>query len=211
MPDHADAANQTDLLALDPRLQYIFEGEVLQQWGLTLRSVMMMNDALQRADLPASWFAMDAMLGALANISKIFFPPTTRSQAKRRGRQMREAFGVQDNSLLKERALRDAFEHFDERIDRWFQHNKDRPFADRNVAPPGGIVIGEMGPADFMRHFDPTTNVVSVLGDSLDLQALVQEVETLVERIAQQHETTRRRVRQLRGRPSADAEDPEAS
>jgi hypothetical protein len=90
----------------------------LQQWGFTLRSVMMMNDALQRADLPAFWFAMDATLGALANISKIFFSPTTRSQAKRRGRQMRETFGVQDNSLLKERALRDAFEHFDERIDR---------------------------------------------------------------------------------------------
>jgi hypothetical protein len=153
---------------------------------------------------------MDATLGALANISKVFFPPSNRSQAKRRGRQMREAFGVHDNSLLKERALRDAFEHFDERIDRWFQHSKDRAFADRNISPPGGMVIGGMGPADFLRHFDPTTNVVSVLGDSLDLQALVQEVETLVERVARRHETTRRRSRQLRSRPSADAEDPEA-
>jgi hypothetical protein len=191
MPDHADAANQTDLLALDPRLQYIFESEVLQQWTFTIRSVTVMNDALQRADLDAFWFAMDATLGALANISKVFFPPSTRSQAKRRGRQMRETFGVQDNSLLKERALRDAFEHFDERIDQWFQHNRDRAFADRNVAPAGAIAVG-LGPMDFMRHFDPTTNVVSVLGDSLDLQALVQEVETLVERVAQQHETTRR-------------------
>jgi hypothetical protein len=211
MPDQADSANQTDPLGLDPSLQYIFESEVLQQWAFTLRSVMMMNDALQRADLEAFWFAMDATLGALANISKVFFPPRTRSQAKRRGRQMREAFGVQDDSLLKERALRDAFEHFDERIDGWFQHNRDRAFADRIVAPPGEIVIGQMGPADFMRHFDPTTNVVSVLGDSLELQALVQEVETLVERVAQQHETTRRRSRQLRSRPSADAEGPEAS
>jgi hypothetical protein len=142
MPDHADAANQTDLLALDPRLQYIFESEVLHQWAFTVRSVAMMNDALQRADLDAFWFAMDAALGSLANISKVFFPPGSRSQARRRGRQMREAFGVQDDSLLKERALRDAFEHFDERIDRRFQHDKDRPFADRNVAPPGGIVIG---------------------------------------------------------------------
>jgi hypothetical protein len=211
MPDYADSANQTDLLALDPRLQHIFESEVLKQWAFTIRSVAMMNNALQRADLDAFWFAMDTALGALANISKVFFPPSTRSQAKRRGRQMREAYGVQDNSLLKERALRDAFEHFDERIDRWFQHNKDRPFADRNVTPPGGIVIGGMGPADFMRHFDPTTNVVSVLGDALDLQALVQEVEALVGRVAQQHETTWRRSRQLRNRPSADAEDPEAS
>jgi hypothetical protein len=211
MPDHADAANQTDLLALDPRLQYIFENEVLHQWAFTVRSVAMMNDALRRADLDAFWFAMDAALGSLANISKVFFPPSSRSQARRRGRQMREAFGVQDDSLLKERALRDAFEHFDERIDRWFQHNMDRPFADRNVAPPGGIVIGRMGPADFMRHFDPTTNVVSVLGDALDLQALVQEVEALVERVVQQHETTRRRSRQLRSQPSADKEEPEAS
>jgi hypothetical protein len=51
MPDQEDAANQTDPLALDPRLQYIFETEVLQQWAFTLRSVAMMNNALQHADL----------------------------------------------------------------------------------------------------------------------------------------------------------------
>jgi hypothetical protein len=111
---------------------------------------------------------------------------------------MREAFSVPDDSLLKERALRDAFEHFDERIDQWFRDNQARNFADRIVAPPGGVVLGGLRPEDFMRHFDPTTNVVSVLGDALDLQALVQEVGEVVERVSQEHETTRRRSIQLR-------------
>ena len=71
----------TDPLALDPRLQYIFESEVLKQWAFTIRSVAMMNDALRRTDLDAFWFAMDAALGALANISKVFFPPGNRLQA----------------------------------------------------------------------------------------------------------------------------------
>jgi hypothetical protein len=99
-----------------------------------------MNAALQQGDQETFWFGMDAGLGALGNISKILLPPGPRSQTQRRGRQLRAAFGV---------ALRDAFEHFDERIDRWFRQSPRRNFA--------------------------------------DLQALIDEVQTLVSRVAERH------------------------
>ena len=83
MPDHADAVNQTDPLALDPRLQYIFESEVLQQWAFTLRSVSMMNDALRRADLDAFWFAVDATpeLSPMSPRSSSLLEPDPRQSA----------------------------------------------------------------------------------------------------------------------------------
>jgi hypothetical protein len=188
MTDHAAAASQSNPPALDPHLQYAFEAEVLHQWDFVRGAVDLMNAALKnQAKMEAFWFGLDAALGALANISKIFFPASSRSQAKRRGRQMREAFGVQDDSLMKERALRDAFEHFDERIDRWFRDTQRHNFADRIIAAPGDIV--GIDPGDYLRHFDPQANVVSVLGDALDLQALINEVDQVVQRVAQQHQT----------------------
>jgi hypothetical protein len=141
MTNHAAAKSQSNPLALDPLLQYRFEAEVLHQWDFVTGALDLMNAALRnQASMEAFWFGLDAALGALANISKIFFPARDRSQAKRRGRQMREAFGVQDDSLMKGRALRDAFEHFDERIDRWFRDTQRRNFADRIIAAPGEIV-----------------------------------------------------------------------
>ena len=154
----------------------MFEGEILNQWGFAVRAFAIMNAALQQGDHETSWFGMDAGLGALGNISKIFFPPGTRSQTQRRGRQLRAAFGV---------ALRDAYEHFDERIDQWFRQSPRRNFADRPIGPAG--MIQGIDPGDMFRHFNPDTKAVSVVGDKLDLQALINEVQTLVSRVAERH------------------------
>jgi hypothetical protein len=60
---------------LDPQLAWLFEGEVLHQWGFATRALAAMNHQLQHpGDMDAFWFAMDAALGALGNLSKIFFP-----------------------------------------------------------------------------------------------------------------------------------------
>jgi hypothetical protein len=164
----------------------MFEGEVLNQWDYAMRGFATMNHALQQRDQPTFWWAMDAALGALGNISKVFFPPGSRSQTKRRGRQLRETFGVQDDSLLADRALRDAFEHFDERIDRWFRDSPRRNFADRLIGPAG--MIQGIDPGDMFRHLNPDTKAVRVVGDELDLQALVDEVQALVQRVAERHQ-----------------------
>jgi hypothetical protein len=171
--------------ALHAQLAYMFEGEVLKQWDFAVRAFAIMNAALQQHDQASFWFGMDAALGALGNISKIFFPPGTRSQTQRRGRQLRTAFGVADNSLLQNRALRDAFEHFDERIDQWFRQSPRRNFADRLIGPAG--MIQGIDTEDMFRHFNPDTRAVSVVGDELDLQALVDEVQALVGRVAELH------------------------
>jgi hypothetical protein len=170
---------------LDARLAYMFEGEVLNQWDFAVRAFAIMNAALHQRDQETFWFGMDAGLGALGNISKIFFPPGTRSQTQRRGRQLRAAFGVGHDSLLQNRALRDAFEHFDERIDQWFRQSPRRNFADRLIGPAGMIQGIDAG--DMFRHFNPETQAVSVVGDELGLQALIDEVQALVSRVAEQH------------------------
>jgi hypothetical protein len=188
MTDQDDNTKGQD--RLDPQLQHIFETEILHQWDFATAALELMNATLQQrgGTMGSFWFGVDAALGALANISKVFFPPcNASSRTRRRCRQMREAFGVKDDSLLKERALRDAFEHFDEAIDQWFRNTERRNFADRIIAAPGAIQ--GIDPGDYLRHFDPDANVVSVLGESLDLQALVNEVQELVQRVQLTHQT----------------------
>ncbi|MFL7963229.1 hypothetical protein ACEI36_13440 [Pseudomonas kielensis] len=53
-------------------------------------------------------------------ISKYFWP--IRSSHHWRGHALREAFGISDDHPLKSRSLRDAIEHFDERLDRYLEH-----------------------------------------------------------------------------------------
>lgn len=55
-----------------------------------------------------------------AALSRYFWP--TRRNHDWRGEQLRQAFGLSDDSLLKSRDLRNSIEHFDERLDKCFEN-----------------------------------------------------------------------------------------
>ncbi len=69
--------------------------------------------------------AIHEALGHAASLSRFFWPsgagprarPALRDLKDARARKLRQAFGSEDHSPLKDRSLRDALEHFDERID----------------------------------------------------------------------------------------------
>ena len=91
----------------------------------------------------------------MSGTTRVLRRPARAVEASRlvgRGRQMREAFRVRDES-----------------------HSQRHHFLDRVISVPGAIEGAD--PGDHLRHFDPQANVVSVLGDALDLQAPVHEVE----------------------------------
>lgn len=176
---------------IDPQLVEVFEHEILHQWDIAARSVSMMNAVLndQSLDTGLFWFGMDAALGALGNISKVFFPlGKVDTETGRRRAYMRREYGITENSLLHSRDARNGFEHFDERLDTWFSNSSRKNFADRNIAGPGGIV--GLDSTDFARNFDPESNTVTVFGVSLDFQALVSEVENLVQQVQSKQRVT---------------------
>lgn len=68
------------------------------------------------------WAAIQALLVAAGNVSKVLFPAPnrrTRNLAPDRGLDLRERLHIADDSVLADRQLRNAFEHFDERIEPW--------------------------------------------------------------------------------------------
>src|SRR5262245_53987923 len=108
---------------LDPMLFDIFTRELLHQWDYAATAIGLMNQslaALSQGPAPQAmdqfWFAVDAALGAIGNISKIFWPSGGKPSEATLARcaWLRNEFGLTETSLLQDRAIRNGFEHFDE-------------------------------------------------------------------------------------------------
>lgn len=172
----------------------IFDGELVHQSESLSIAVNTMNQSLaQQSSLSVFWFALDAALGALGNMSKVFWPsgspklPLTLERCA----HMRRIYQLTDDSLLNDRAVRNGFEHFDERIDSWHLRSERHNFVDRMVGGPADII--GLDDSDFARLFDPSTKQVRVMGDAVDFQALVSEAELIGRRARERQEARWRR------------------
>ena len=83
-------------------------------------------------------FFAHGFLNAVGNISKIFWPDReTRSKfpdSINRGRILRKLFKLSSKSSLRNRDIRNHFEHFDSRIQEWSSSSARRNFLDL-IAP----------------------------------------------------------------------------
>ncbi len=185
----ADSTTPVPPQPFGAHLQWMFEQEIINQWEQALLGVETMNAFLKadRGDQAQFWFGLNSALTGLANISKIFWP-TGQANAHTRDRceALRLAFGVDEGSSVLTRKVRDSMEHFDERLDTWYQVSESKNFVDHLIGGPNAVV--GLAESDFARRFDPGTNVVQVFGESLDFQDLVSEVERVVSRVKERHE-----------------------
>jgi hypothetical protein len=63
-------------------------------------------------------------LSHTAALSRFFWPSRDKGIHEARAKKLRHAFNVKGDSPLKDRALRDALEHFDERLDKFLLENE---------------------------------------------------------------------------------------
>jgi len=130
------------------------------------------------------FFHIQNFLVAAANVSKLFWPPKNSdpnkdNMAKGRSEELRQALSVPDNhndSPVGARKLRNAFEHFDERLDD--VRLKNASIFDMNVG--AWAPDGETTPTGYLRNFDPATQTVTFMGAKpLLLLPLVLELQRL--------------------------------
>jgi len=70
------------------------------------------------------YVAFGALLGYWARLSLLFHPASRDAWTKRRGELLREVFLLEDDTLLANRSFRDAWVHFDERLDDAFRDGR---------------------------------------------------------------------------------------
>lgn len=115
-----------------------------------------------------------------AGLSRFFWPPVSRSLpelAAARAARLKEAFAVADQSTLRGRGLRNALEHFEERLDRYL------------LGDPSGVilpwpVVGEVpvGPAEHaFRLVDPVSATFVIFGEMHAFAGVREEVNRIVQ------------------------------
>ncbi len=117
------------------------------------------------------WSAIQSILVAVANVSKILWPQ--RKTYAERGKILRTLLNVDDSNLLADRKLRNHFEHYDERIEKWFENNCSAVYIDSRVDPFESI--WGCNPANFHRGYNPITQTLTFRGESVDLAAVRSE------------------------------------
>src|SRR2546428_224252 len=91
----------------------VFVREVVWQCKFVRFAADDVEASLAADDRDRCWFALLGLLTAAANISKLLWGSHPRRA------DLRALLGVEDDSPLRVRKLRNDLEHFDERLDEW--------------------------------------------------------------------------------------------
>lgn len=179
---------------LDEWALAVYMRELVEQGEAAQLAAVEFSKALQqpRGGVPPAFAAMQSLLAAGAMISKLLWPTpldtnidgtplsaedeAARQRTLARGKTLRAELNVKSIPILENRKVRNAFEHFDEWLDRYLLDEGNRFVGDRNIGPKGQIVqIGGKIPP-FLRHIDPQAGTVSVLDDEVGYQELFNAI-----------------------------------
>jgi hypothetical protein len=96
---------------------FLLRLEIESQCASALTASGDLEEALAAGDRRRFWYSVQGLLIASANISKLLWGNDS-AAAKRRS-SLRRLLRVGDDSPLRNRRLRNHFEHFDERLEAW--------------------------------------------------------------------------------------------
>jgi hypothetical protein len=155
--------------------ELVFIGEIANQAKFAERAAARLKSTTDDFDPVEVWGAIQSILIAAGNVSKILWPP--RKSSATRGEMLRELLDVDDRNPLSDRNFRNHFEHYDERIEDWFEENGSAVYIDSRI-DPFDSVWGH-NPANLHRGYDPLTNTVTFRGESTDLAAILSALEEI--------------------------------
>lgn len=170
---------------MDKLVLRVFVREVELQCIFANLAYQDLRQALADSNTEQVFFAAQALLGAVGNVSKLLWP--TKTGNAERGTRLREVLAVSDDSPIAPRTFRNHFEHFDERLDEWTKSSKRKNFADLNIGPPE--FISGLDAEDFLRNFDQTSFILTFRKDKYEINKVMQALQLIYKNA--QHEVKR--------------------
>lgn len=123
---------------MDLMLLRMFQGQVLLQCEFMMVAAGELNRGLELMNTRHTFYALQNLLNAGANISKALWGSGGK-RAKQR-KPLRDSIGVADDSPLRAVAMRNNFEHFDDRLDKWWETSKRHNAVDLTIAPRSAVI-----------------------------------------------------------------------
>ena len=121
------------------------------------------------------WVALQSILTIAGNASKLLWGSWGNEATAARRQPLRELVGASDNSPLRSRDVRNAFEHFDDEVETWHRAGDIDVYASRQIGtdavyPPANSRFG---------YYNPRTRVVTFLKWSASIPDLLAELERI--------------------------------
>ena len=168
------------LRSMDPKLVRVFQHQVRVQCEfIFLAYDYLVDHALKlEGSTVMTFFAIQSLIGSAACIRRAMWGQDASTNARRL--PLRQSLATDDSSPINNPDIRNHFEHFDERIEKWWAVSKQDSFLDLNVLPAGTftnpVVINEF------RHYDPVSGDVTFWQHSkMNLPTLVEEAKRIHE------------------------------
>lgn len=170
---------------MDEMLEKIFVMEIEKQCKFGLLCKKNMDEFLVNPiskDITEFWFYAQGFLISAANISKLLWgsdkPEDNRKRYKERS-PLREKLGINSDSALNDRRVRNCYEHFDEKIEHWIGKTKNRAFVDSNIGTEN--MIGNMKKKDHIRFYDLEKHILSFQAKEFHIEPVVEQMIKLRE------------------------------
>ncbi|MBD1854386.1 MULTISPECIES: hypothetical protein [Leptolyngbya] len=161
---------------MDLTLLRTFQRQVLNQCEFLLFAAEDVNVSLHAHNTTRVFYALQNLLNAAANISKALWGQGGRFAAQRQA--LRDSIGISDASPLRVVTMRNNFEHFDERLDKWWNESQRHNNVDFNIGHK--YAFGHHDPIDFFRNFDPQNGELYFWSQEFNIPELITEVQRIL-------------------------------
>ena len=160
---------------MDLMLLRVFQRQVADQCRFALSGVNLINAGLSSTNHDVLWVGCQQFLVGAANVSKALWGQRQRFAADRE--PLRRSLLVGEDSVLIDMSFRNHFEHYDERIDRWWADSAAHNTLDRMIGAPEMVAGLEDG--DRFRVYDPESHRIIFWGEEFFVEPIVREIDRI--------------------------------
>ncbi|MCB9333915.1 MAG: hypothetical protein H6574_22905 [Lewinellaceae bacterium] len=154
--------------------EMVLISEIVLQAKIAQRAAERLQATYQNDDKVEVWCSIQSILIAAANVSRILWP---KQKNESRGERLRQMLSVNKDNLLADRTFRNHFEHYDERIDDWFNNQPRAAYTDLSMNPS---LRGSMATNDH-RGYNSSNNTLVFRGEPLDLNEVLKALEEILD------------------------------
>ena len=170
---------------MEPFVESIYLEELQTQCEWALAAVNGLNQCLTGggAESTANFFRFAAAVLQHAGLaSKLLWPPGSpvgfkNKRAKARAQHLRASLKIDEHHPLKNRSLRDHFEHYDERLDDWLANSPNHIFVNNVIGPRSVIGGNVVQDHEIIKLFNPHTKELVFRGSAYNVQQIVDAVQ----------------------------------
>ncbi|WDF78946.1 hypothetical protein PQ469_02870 [Mucilaginibacter sp. KACC 22773] len=159
--------------------EMIFIGEIALQSKIAQRAAERLQATHDNFDHVETWCSIQSILVAAGNVSKILWP---KQKYKIRGEKLRRLLKVENDNPLSNRKFRNNFfEHYDERVEEYFQGNSQGVYIDLAMNPSLRSGIFNDPPLNTHRGYNSFNNSLVFRNETLYLDEIFEALDDLLD------------------------------